>query len=174
MLGRRLCQCVHCYGRTGLLWLQVVVDAIDPSVIVSQCASKTFDFGSITDPELINFTIPLQLQIGIPSKQAQGCAFHGRMKLIAGIKQRTAGTVCLIICGSVACAVRARLLTSPLSLSALVCIEHKKESAATCDYPQPSAAAHRCVKGQQRPAATVLVSSRNINFSPVQETTSSK
>ncbi len=55
------------------------MDAIDPSVIVSQCASKTFDFGSITDPELINFTIPLQLQIGMPSKEAQGCALNGSM-----------------------------------------------------------------------------------------------
>ena len=47
-----------------MLVLQVVVDAIDPSVIVSQCASKTFDFGSVTEPELTNFTIPLQLQAG--------------------------------------------------------------------------------------------------------------
>lgn len=44
--------------------LQVVVDAIDPTVLVSQCASKTFDFGSVTEPQLTNFTIPLQLQIG--------------------------------------------------------------------------------------------------------------
>ena len=80
MLEQRLCQCVYHYGSICLLWLQVVVDAIDPSVIVSQCASKTFDFGSITDPELVNFTIPLQLQIGMPSKEAQECALHGRMK----------------------------------------------------------------------------------------------
>ena len=40
------------------------MDAIDPSVIVSHCASKTFDFGSVTEPELTNFSIPLKLQIG--------------------------------------------------------------------------------------------------------------
>lgn len=44
--------------------LQVVVDAIDPNVIVSHCASKTFDFGSVTEPELTNFSIPLKLQMG--------------------------------------------------------------------------------------------------------------
>lgn len=40
------------------------MDAIDPSVIVSHGASKTFDFGSVTEPELTNFSIPLKLQIG--------------------------------------------------------------------------------------------------------------
>lgn len=49
---------------TSCLWLQVVVDAIDPAVIVSHSSSKTFDFGSVTEPELINFSIPLELQIG--------------------------------------------------------------------------------------------------------------
>ena len=47
----------------SVLLLQVVVDAIDPSMLVSQCASKTFDFGSVTEPELTSFAIPLQLQI---------------------------------------------------------------------------------------------------------------
>jgi len=102
-----------------------VVDAIDPSVIVSQCASKTFDFGSITDPELINFTIPLQLQIGMPSKEAQGCALNGSMNWIDGINQWTVGTVSMISSGSVACAVHARMLISLLSLFTLVCIAQK-------------------------------------------------
>lgn len=62
--------CLH-KEAAAAYFTQVVVDAIDPSVIVSQCASKTFDFGSITDPELINFTIPLQLQIG------RACVVHG-------------------------------------------------------------------------------------------------
>ena len=51
------------FASMKLLLLQVVVDAIDPSVLVSQCASKTFDFGSVTEPELTSFAIPLQLQI---------------------------------------------------------------------------------------------------------------
>ena len=54
-----------CRGtQLAALWLQVVVDAIDPSVIVSQCASKEFHFGTVTEAELINFSIPLKLQIG--------------------------------------------------------------------------------------------------------------
>ena len=51
------------HGRAAVA-MQVVVDAIDPSVIVSPCASKTFDFGSVSEPELTNFSIPLKLQIG--------------------------------------------------------------------------------------------------------------
>lgn len=47
--------------------MQVVVDAIDPSAIVSNCATKTFDFGSIKESELTDITIPLQLQIGMSS-----------------------------------------------------------------------------------------------------------
>ena len=53
------------YASSSMLLLQVVVDAIDPSVLVSQCASKTFDFGSVTEPELTSFAIPLQLQISM-------------------------------------------------------------------------------------------------------------
>lgn len=45
------------------------MDAIDPGVIVSHCASKTFDFGSVTEPELTKFSIPLKLQIGQRSAQ---------------------------------------------------------------------------------------------------------
>lgn len=47
------------------LFEQVIVDAIDPSAIVSNCATKTFDFGSIKESELTNITIPLQLQVGM-------------------------------------------------------------------------------------------------------------
>lgn len=49
---------------TSVTCPQVVVDAIDPSVIVSQSASKVVDFGIVAEPELTNFSIPLELQIG--------------------------------------------------------------------------------------------------------------
>ena len=57
---------MHVFSR-AVAYTQVVVDAIDPSVIVSPCASKTFDFGRVSEPELTNFSIPLKLQIGQPS-----------------------------------------------------------------------------------------------------------
>lgn len=47
------------------VFVQVVVDAIDPSAIMSNCATKTFDFGSVKESELTDITIPLQLQIGM-------------------------------------------------------------------------------------------------------------
>ena len=46
--------------------LQVVVDAIDPGCLVSDCNSKLFDFGSATSAELENIVIPLRLQAGAP------------------------------------------------------------------------------------------------------------
>ena len=65
-IGCWLCSsaCRKVLTATSIMWLQVVVDAIDPSVIVSQSASKVLDFGSVTEPELTNFSIPLELQIG--------------------------------------------------------------------------------------------------------------
>lgn len=71
------CRAIHCIANTIMLlgsqtltlwvcaFLQVIVDAIDPSVIVSNCATKTFDFGSIKESELTDITIPLQLQVGM-------------------------------------------------------------------------------------------------------------
>ena len=42
---------------------QVVVDAIDPSVLVSRAETKLYDFGAIEEEELHDITIPLDLQI---------------------------------------------------------------------------------------------------------------
>jgi len=43
---------------------QVVVDAIDPGCLVSDCNSKLFDFGSASAADLENIVIPLRLQAG--------------------------------------------------------------------------------------------------------------
>jgi type I protein arginine methyltransferase len=50
---------------------QVVVDAIPPNVLVSNCTSKTFDFSTCTEAELHDIVIPLSLQVAAP------CAVHG-------------------------------------------------------------------------------------------------
>ncbi|KAK9819074.1 hypothetical protein WJX81_000974 [Elliptochloris bilobata] len=50
---------------------QVVVDAIDPGCLVSDCNSKLFDFGSATSADLENIVIPLRLQA------ARHCHVHG-------------------------------------------------------------------------------------------------
>jgi hypothetical protein len=42
----------------------VVVDAIDPGCLVSDCNSKLFDFGSASAADLENIVIPLRLQAG--------------------------------------------------------------------------------------------------------------
>ena len=44
--------------------VQVVVDAVDPGCLVSDCNSKLFDFGSASSADLENITIPLRLQAG--------------------------------------------------------------------------------------------------------------
>lgn len=43
--------------------VQVVVDAIDPAVLVSRAETKLYDFGTIEEDELHDITIPLDLQI---------------------------------------------------------------------------------------------------------------
>lgn len=45
---------------------QVVVDQIPPGVLVSNCATATFDFLSITEGELQEIVIPLSLQVATP------------------------------------------------------------------------------------------------------------
>jgi len=45
---------------------QVVVDAFDQSVLVSTCATKIFDFATMTEPSLYDILIPLQLQVTSP------------------------------------------------------------------------------------------------------------
>ncbi|KAK9826683.1 hypothetical protein WJX74_009723 [Apatococcus lobatus] len=50
---------------------QVVVDAIDPSVLVSACASRQFDFLEMQEQELHNIVIPLDLEV------ACDCRVHG-------------------------------------------------------------------------------------------------
>lgn len=51
--------------------LQVVVDAFDPALVVSSTAVKSFDFGTISEAELQDIAIPLQLTVGLP------CVIHG-------------------------------------------------------------------------------------------------
>ncbi|KAG2482538.1 hypothetical protein HYH03_018529 [Edaphochlamys debaryana] len=43
---------------------QVVVDAFDPSLLASSCATKPLDFGSIPEAELLDIDMPLQLVTG--------------------------------------------------------------------------------------------------------------
>lgn len=44
--------------------LQVVVDAFDPSVLVSDCATRVFDFTTVKEEELHDISIPLNLTVG--------------------------------------------------------------------------------------------------------------
>ena len=44
--------------------MQVVVDAIPPQCLVSTCATREFDFQTIREEELHDFTIPLDLPVG--------------------------------------------------------------------------------------------------------------
>ncbi|KAK9808329.1 hypothetical protein WJX73_002343 [Symbiochloris irregularis] len=50
---------------------QVVVDAIDPRVLVSECATRAFNFDSIDESELHEINIPLSFQI------SRMCNVHG-------------------------------------------------------------------------------------------------
>ncbi|KAG7670910.1 hypothetical protein KSW81_004340 [Nannochloris sp. 'desiccata'] len=50
---------------------QVVVDQILPNVLISNTAAQTFDFSTVTETELQDFTIPLSLQVAAP------CTVHG-------------------------------------------------------------------------------------------------
>lgn len=63
------CQYLNCCLLKGpdltlLVLVQVVVDAIDLSLLASSSTSKTFDFGSISEEELHDIEIPLSLQAG--------------------------------------------------------------------------------------------------------------
>eukprot|EP00775_Hariotina_reticulata_P011763 gene11763-11908_t len=50
---------------------QVVVDAFDPSVLVSDCATRVFDFATMKETELHDISIPLNLVVAHP------CTLHG-------------------------------------------------------------------------------------------------
>lgn len=41
--------------------VQVVVDAFDSSVLVSNCATKVYDFGTVPEKALHDIVIPLQV-----------------------------------------------------------------------------------------------------------------
>lgn len=45
-------------------FVQVVVDAFDPSVLVSDCATHVLDFTSLKEDELHDIMIPLNLTVG--------------------------------------------------------------------------------------------------------------
>ncbi len=49
------------------------MDAFDPSVLVSTCATKIFDFLTCSEASLQDISIPLQLQVTAPG----ACAVHG-------------------------------------------------------------------------------------------------
>ena len=44
--------------------MQVVVDAIPPQCLVSACATREFDFQTIKEEDLHDFTVPLDLPVG--------------------------------------------------------------------------------------------------------------
>ncbi len=44
------------------IW-QVVVDAVDPAVLVSRCETKLYDFATCDEEELFDITIPLDFRI---------------------------------------------------------------------------------------------------------------
>ncbi|KAI8468281.1 MAG: putative histone-arginine methyltransferase CARM1 [Monoraphidium minutum] len=45
---------------------QVVVDAFDPSILVSGCATRVFDFATATEADLADIEIPLSLTVAAP------------------------------------------------------------------------------------------------------------
>lgn len=47
------------------MMLQVVVDAFDPNLLVSSCATKVFDFLTVSEADLTDISIPLSLQVRI-------------------------------------------------------------------------------------------------------------
>jgi hypothetical protein len=54
----------HNLTHVCLAALQVVVDAFDPSVLVSDCATRVFDFMTMKEEELHDIQIPLDLLVG--------------------------------------------------------------------------------------------------------------
>jgi hypothetical protein len=52
-----------------LLSTQVVVDVVDPGVLVSSCATHVLDFTTCTEQQLQDFTIPLNLQVWLRVNQ---------------------------------------------------------------------------------------------------------
>ena len=61
--------CTYTVPMRSVNWsAQVVVDAIDPSVLVSRAETKLYDFGAIEEEELHDITIPLDLQISACSR----------------------------------------------------------------------------------------------------------
>lgn len=44
--------------------MQVVVDAFEPNILVSDCATKVFDFATMKEDELHDISIPLNLTVG--------------------------------------------------------------------------------------------------------------
>ncbi|GLC53802.1 hypothetical protein PLESTB_000788800, partial [Pleodorina starrii] len=55
--------CLHAPAAEGYFG-QVVVDAFDPALLVSSCASRALDFGSMPESELLDIDMPLQLVTG--------------------------------------------------------------------------------------------------------------
>lgn len=51
---------------------QVVVDAFDPSLLVSSVASRVFDLMTVPEADLLDITVPLSLQV----RECGGPAAH--------------------------------------------------------------------------------------------------
>jgi histone-arginine methyltransferase CARM1 len=45
----------------------VVVDAFDPALLASNCATKVFDFATIREADLHDFELPLALTVPAPT-----------------------------------------------------------------------------------------------------------
>ena len=59
----------------SLMSLQVVVDAFNPSVLASSCATKVIDFLTVKEESLHSISIPLELQVSpVPEK----CTYYHR------------------------------------------------------------------------------------------------
>lgn len=58
------------------------MDAIDPSVLVSACASRQFDFLEMQEQELHNIVMPLDLEVGEPSFAIQPLVLDSALKIV--------------------------------------------------------------------------------------------
>lgn len=71
---------------TVLAALQVVVDAVDPSVLVSRTETKLYDFGAIDEEELHDIVVPLDFQIS-ESAVAKPCSSSTRSCTTASLQE---------------------------------------------------------------------------------------
>ena len=58
------------------------MDAIDPSVLVSACASRQFDFLEMHERELHNIVMPLDLEVGEPCLAISALVLDTTLKIV--------------------------------------------------------------------------------------------